>query len=233
MEEYTLKTDEAVLYKGTAWRRPKNSDYVEVMLTNVCLVLTKRVKKLFAKEQVTIDTFPVETIKLYNDVPQVKQKNSVVEVFFQTEEIELSFGGIREAYTFTEAINKLLTGKGALERGAAKVKGVVNMVDDTLGINSVGAVSNMLTRGVTGAVFGGAGKAVGKVTGSTGLVKDVLGVAKMVMGKNNVEGNQNELPAATVSDDQIEALKKLKELLDAGILSQEEFDAKKKAILGL
>lgn len=34
-------------------------------------------------------------------------------------------------------------------------------------------------------------------------------------------------------DDQIEALKKLKELVDAGVLTQEEFDAKKKDILGL
>lgn len=34
-------------------------------------------------------------------------------------------------------------------------------------------------------------------------------------------------------NDQIETLKKLKELLDAGILSQEEFDAKKREVLGL
>ena len=34
-------------------------------------------------------------------------------------------------------------------------------------------------------------------------------------------------------DDQIETLKKLKDLLDMGILSQEEFDAKKREVLGL
>jgi len=34
-------------------------------------------------------------------------------------------------------------------------------------------------------------------------------------------------------DEQIDAVKKLKELLDVGILSQEEFDAKKKEIMGL
>lgn len=32
-------------------------------------------------------------------------------------------------------------------------------------------------------------------------------------------------------DDQIESLKKLKELLDCGILTQEEFDIKKKQIM--
>ena len=53
---------------------------------------------------------------------------------------------------------------------------------------------------------------------------------------------QNAAPSAQVAstetssaslDSQIESLKKLKELLDAGILSQEEFDAKKRQILGL
>lgn len=40
-------------------------------------------------------------------------------------------------------------------------------------------------------------------------------------------------PAAAPSlDEQIEAVKKLKELLDAGILSQDEFDAKKKQVMG-
>lgn len=34
-------------------------------------------------------------------------------------------------------------------------------------------------------------------------------------------------------DDQIEALRKLKDLLDAGILTQDEFDAKKREVLGL
>ena len=36
-----------------------------------------------------------------------------------------------------------------------------------------------------------------------------------------------------ISAEQIEALKKLKELVDAEILTQEEFDIKKKEIMGL
>lgn len=52
---------------------------------------------------------------------------------------------------------------------------------------------------------------------------------------NNVKGiesniNENIKP---INDEQIETIKKLKDLLDLGVLSQEEFDAKKKEILGL
>jgi hypothetical protein len=34
-------------------------------------------------------------------------------------------------------------------------------------------------------------------------------------------------------DEQIEAVKKLKDLLDSGILTQDEFDTKKKQVMGL
>ena len=47
-----------------------------------------------------------------------------------------------------------------------------------------------------------------------------------------VQPKKMEKPALSL-DEQIEALKKLKELVDAGILTQEEFDIKKKEIMGL
>lgn len=42
-----------------------------------------------------------------------------------------------------------------------------------------------------------------------------------------------QAPIAQTSDDQIAELKQLAELKDQGILTQEEFDAKKKQILGI
>ena len=59
--------------------------------------------------------------------------------------------------------------------------------------------------------------------------------AGMLFGMNLAQ-NMNAVASTrkTLSfDEQIDALKKLKELLDAGILSQEEFDIKKKEIMGL
>lgn len=58
----------------------------------------------------------------------------------------------------------------------------------------------------------------------------------LLFGMNMAQGmNSNgQMNAPTMSmDEQIEAVKKLKELLDAGILSQEEFDTKKREIMGL
>lgn len=50
---------------------------------------------------------------------------------------------------------------------------------------------------------------------------------------NQANAPQQTPAAATSLDDQVETLKKLKELVDMGILTQEEFDAKKKQVLGL
>ena len=62
--------------------------------------------------------------------------------------------------------------------------------------------------------------------------------AGMIFGMNMAQ-NMNPQTAAPITqksnmsfDEQIEAVKKLKELMDAGILSQEEFDVKKKEIMG-
>lgn len=54
------------------------------------------------------------------------------------------------------------------------------------------------------------------------------------LNPQNASPAQSPAPKATASlDGQIETLKKLKDLLDAGVLSQEEFDAKKREVLGL
>lgn len=52
-------------------------------------------------------------------------------------------------------------------------------------------------------------------------------------GTGAVPGATGAAKAFASLDDQIEALQKLKGLMDAGILSQDEFDAKKREILGL
>jgi membrane protease subunit (stomatin/prohibitin family) len=63
--------------------------------------------------------------------------------------------------------------------------------------------------------------------------------AGMIFGMNTAQvltprnASQNESKTEMSFDEQIEAVRKLKDLLDAGILSQDEFDSKKKLIMGL
>lgn len=71
---------------------------------------------------------------------------------------------------------------------------------------------------------------------SQGIQDNGLGdTGGMIFGMNTVQGlGANAEPKQTMSfDEQIETLKKLKELVDSGILTEEEFNTKKKEIMGL
>lgn len=231
MTNYTLQPNETVLYQGNV-SIEKRSGTVEMILTNLNLVFIITTRKFLAKSQVDVETYPVEEIKIYNNAPQIKQKNARVEIFLTGGEIVANFESMFEAGKFVNSALRLLTGKSMAERGADKFKGAVGLVDDTLGINTVNTVKNVLENGITGTLLGGFGKKTAPVARHTSTAREVVGIAKELMGSPSA---QEALPASpsALTDEQMATLKKLKELVDMGVLTQEEFDAKKKQLLGL
>ena len=99
----------------------------------------------------------------------------------------------------------------------------------------VGEFSNM---GIGLGMVSGVGGMIGNTVG--GIVGGAMSQATIPMGAAGAQSAANGMvsesaaqqPAMSI-EEQIEAVKKLKELVDAGILSKEEFDAKKKEIMGL
>lgn len=232
MDYYTLQPSETVLYTGEITIGNRNSHSV-LTLTNINFIIITTTKKLFAKDQVQVDTYPVEDVKIYNNTPQIKQKNNTVEVFLTRGELNFSFGSMFEARKFVSAALRLLTGKTTAERGANTLKATVGLVDDTLGINTIGTVKNVLENGVMGSLLGGITKKAVPSSKKSALISEAIGIAKEVA---DTKAAQAQLPTAEhsmPSDQQLEQLKKLKELVDMGVLTQEEFDAKKAQILGL
>jgi hypothetical protein len=234
MEAYALQPNEVVLYRGGAafGGAGLNSD---VILTNINLVLTTKTKKMFSKEQININVFPVKSIKIYNSIPQIKQNGCKVEIFFSTSEIILSFDTWFEAHKFFNATYKLISGKSMSQLGADKVRGTVGLVDSALGIDTVGTIKNVMEKGVIGTIFGGLGLINhGQGTGGSTLSKAVS-ITQGLIGKTvGEQPNPKAEAVPSISfDNQIETLKKFKELLDAGIITQEEFDSKKKQVMGL
>ena len=231
MTNYALQPNETILYQGNVSIEKRNGT-VEMILTNLNLVLIITVRKFLAKAQVDVETYPIQEIKIYNNEPQIKQKNARVEIFLTCGEIVANFDSMFEAGKFVNSALRLLTGKTMAERSADKFKGAVGLVDDTLGINTVGTVKNVLENGIAGTLLGGFGKKSAPVAKHASTAREVVGIAKELMGTPT----QEAIPASTstaVSDEQMETLKKLKELVDMGVLTQEEFDAKKKQLLGL
>lgn len=249
MKYYSLQPNEVVIFEEEATLIDTKTDKLlfssingELILTNINIVTITKSKKLFSKEQVTVKVFPIEEIKLYNENPQIKQTDMNVEVYLINEKINLSFNSKSKAYKFTSKIIELITGKSISVRGAAKVKGALSLVDDTLGIKTVETVKDVIENGVIRSVFGGVGKKTSnqkKKIDTGSITKDALGFAKDLLNKSSDEKLEEQAEVKIQNneevsyDKQIESVKKLKDLLDAGVLSQEEFEIKKKQILGL
>ena len=94
-----------------------------------------------------------------------------------------------------------------------------------LPLNQISAVATSSMKGI--AVGTSSGKIIFKA------IENYIDVHKEI---TSLLANKQDAPAAQPSKaegNNLEDLKKLKELLDGGIISQEEFDAKKKELLGL
>jgi hypothetical protein len=237
--DYSLQPDETILYERdvTIQGQEKTS---RLMLTNLNIVMTEDVNSsLFAKTEETHTVYSVQDIKIYEDLPQVLQKGKHLRILFLFQELNLEFDSFIEANKFRLALFKLVTGKTAPARSAKKVKNAIEIIDDTLGIDTVGTTKAVLETGVVGTLVGGTGK---KKTGSkrsrskSSKAIDALATVAsgVVQQKRTNESEQPALPekAALSHDEQFVALKQFKELFDAGIITEEEFEEKKREILG-
>ena len=141
MEHYDLEEDEVVLYKGKVSLQNQKG-ITELILTNINFVLITKQKKLFSKEQVSVETYAVNEIKCYNGNPQVIKKGNLIELYFLNDETEFTFDSRNEARKFVNATLTLLTNKSAFERGAEKVKGTISTIDNTFGGNNLSGVGD-------------------------------------------------------------------------------------------
>lgn len=170
MENYDLEESEVVLYKGKV-SLTNQKGITELILTNINFVLITKHKKLFSKEQVNVETFPIEEIKFYNGVPQIIKKGHLIELYFLNEETEFTFESRNEARKFVSAALNLLTHKTTFERvfekGVDKVKGTIEMVDKKLGIDTVEITKGAIKNGIIGKttnVIGSGVKVIGHLT---------------------------------------------------------------------
>ena len=157
MENYTLSEKEVVLYKGKISFENKNEN-TELILTNINLVFINKFKKIFSEEEITTLVYPISTIKTYEDIPQIKANGKRIEIYFIDNEIIFEFYSKSELQKFFNEINKLLTGQTNAQRNAQKIKNAINLIDDTLGINTVEVTCNALKDGLGNSVNKGLNK---------------------------------------------------------------------------
>ncbi len=156
MTNYELMADEVILYEGVVTSKNYKGT-LQLTLTSQKMIFEKE-KGLFKKERLLIDILPLETVKLFNDVAQVKQKGDAVEIQTVSKNIVIIFSGILDARKFTSKIINAVTGTTLARRSSNKIKAAFNMVDDTLGLDTRGAIKGFLENGVKGTIIDGINK---------------------------------------------------------------------------
>lgn len=230
---YKLESDEVALFESDVSLK-ENKDKNVILITNHNIVIETTKKKMFKKPEFSLQVYPTSDIKLYNDQPQIKQKSNDVFVSLINKELQLTFESMFLARKFVTKAIESVTGKTVSTRGAGKIRSAIGLVDDTLGIDTIGTISGVMENGVVKSILGGtkSRQNAESVSNNSGIIETVADVVEIATGKDVPKLNPNNKCEMSY-DEKIDAVKKLKGLLDMGAITQEEFDAKKKDLLGL
>lgn len=223
MEEYKLQDDEVILYRGTVTMDRKS---VQLYLTNHNIVIENRIKKHMRKEKFTADVYPVADIKVYEGRPQINQDGRKMEIYLTGTVLIMDFPSTKEAKEFTNEAMQLITGEDAPKRGMEKVKGAFSrMMNSAARSNAAESAKESVEDGIEDLEDFEEKEAP--------KLKSALGSVRMMadsFGKSVSDAVQKKEDSLS-EDKKAQNMTKLKDLYDAGVLTQEEYEAKKKALL--
>lgn len=153
MNNYEIDNDEVILYEGKVGYN-KNYIDVEFKLTSKKMIFEKQ-KGLIKKTKELIDIVPLDKIKVYNDVVQIKQKMNELQVQTIDKNFSIYANGILEAKKIITKIIDTVTGTTVSKRGTQKVNETIDLVDETLGLNTRDTVKGILENGIKGTLING------------------------------------------------------------------------------
>ena len=230
MKNYELKNDEIVLYRGSVvvlpdGKKEKESRLKkiesELSLTNENLVFTTKIKKVFQKETCETEIYPIDHIKIYQDRPHIMLKGKSVDIYFIGTEKFIEFPDKKAAKTFTDTALRAITGHSKFVRGIKKAQKEVDETSKALNVDIVGVAKTVVGIATNVAIENSAVAGASKGSKFLGM-----------LARNAKKKNDNKPLLAATTDDTVKKLKEIKELLDEGVITQEEFEKMKKECLG-
>lgn len=185
---------------------------------------------------------PLSEIKIFEGQPQVKFYNETIELYLLNEVFAIIIQDKKQAKEFVSTINKQLTGKSAYERTTEKVGKAIGVIDKTFGINTVESMKEIITNGIGSKIniFGKLGKKSNdKSKNKSEKTNDVGQTARLIFSsiktveqKSEQERQIAEEKAKNEAFDVMcDKLIKIKNLLDAGAITQEEYEKSKAEIM--
>ena len=230
-----------------------------LVLTNKRLVKVEMAFGLFKRTQ-SLNEVPLHTIKVINGEAQVFLTEddddwAELEIYtFDGDCLSYDFDEHDEARQWADTISTLLVGHPSAQaaqaarayeeaRAMTGLEGVISSVGEFAGALSSGLslkATEMRRKSAAASAKANApafASALSFDAPSAQVVPDAAAAPQQIeQAAAAVEGQPGVVPeqaGAMPLDEQIAMVKSLKELLDAGILTQEEFDQKKREVMGL
>lgn len=253
MVDIHLEPDEAVVLReeGVKYSKDPNDTRIgfsnkgELILTNHNIIFAYATGML--KKQIHEQRIPLEAVKVFNGTAQIKASKPKTgsmdyrltvyaedgtSLFLFPQELK------RKLKDWVESINELIvghrTGFEAADIGDMDMGKLVSHALHTAQpiVQDVADLAAPIAPLVGAAVGNGAASTPMGQLASTALGKLSKHEDADTHQEDIPDSHQMSTPKSSL-DEQMEGIKKLKDLLDAGILSQEEFNAKKRQILGI
>lgn len=150
---YEINVDEVILYEGVIGFSKQNKN-IKFILTSKKMIFEREVG-IFKKKKELIDVIPLEKIKIFNGEVQIKQNFSKLEIQTIDRNISIFFSNIIEAKKVNTKLVDMLTKTTTAKREAEKVKGAIDLIDDTLGIDTRGVIKGITENGIKGTLING------------------------------------------------------------------------------
>ncbi len=126
---HNLENDEVILYDGNITFKNIKKD-IKFTLTNKNMLFSKE-KGIFKKKFVIFKTIPVNNIKVYKGIVQVKQKKNSVLIDTIDEEISFDCLNTIEGKKIVNEILYARSGKTLFERNTNKLKNTLKRINDS------------------------------------------------------------------------------------------------------
>ncbi len=141
MRNYQLNQNEIVLFRSTVMLQNesnlRNKMQAELLLTNENFVFITKSKKLFQKEIVNTVVVPFESMKVYNELPYMVRKETLVEIYTIDAEYFLEFEKQKQAKEFFSKSMRVASGCSKFVRKVKNVSKEIKDTNDALGVDIV------------------------------------------------------------------------------------------------
>ena len=158
MDTYELDSDEVILCENNVFRKDLKENLKLTLTTKKIIFEKDKIVKtgLFKtkNEKEIVDIVMLDTIKKYNDKPQVTQKGLKAYVQTTNGNFNIEFHNLIEVAVFVNKVIEAITGTTLSDRSFNQVKNTFNKVDDALGFNTRDTIKGIVENGVIGILRG-------------------------------------------------------------------------------